>query len=77
MIEATVSLAIAMVSGLGFLVSRGNQRILELDKRIDTVELKVAEKYVPREELATVVDKLEAHLIRMEQKLDNLMTSYK
>ena len=73
--EAIVSITIAAFSGLGFLVARGNQRLLELDRRIDTVELKVAERYVPREELAAVVDKLEDHLIRMEQKLDKFMTT--
>jgi len=45
----------------------------QLDKRIDSIELRFAEKYVPRQELANALQKMEDHMIRIENKLDQIV----
>ena len=66
MLEAAVTLVIAAVTGIGVLTSR-------LNARINAVELRVAEKYIPREEVSLILTRFEDHMIRIESKLDNLI----
>jgi uncharacterized coiled-coil protein SlyX len=66
MLEAAVTLAIAAVTGMGVLTSR-------LNSRINSIELRVAEKYIPREEVSLILTRFEDHMIRIESKLDNLI----
>jgi len=77
MIEAVVTGAITLVLGIGGGVvainGRSNSRMDEIDKRIDSIELRLAEKYVPRQELATALQKMEDHMIRIENKLDQIV----
>ena len=47
-------------------------RITELDKRIDKVELRVASEYVTKTELSTMMQRMEEHLIRIEEKMDKI-----
>ena len=65
MIEAAVTVAIAAATGLAVMTSR-------LNDRINSIELRVAEKYIPREEVAQVLARVEDHMVRIEEKLDNL-----
>ena len=74
MLEAIVAASIAVSTGLGAVLTRQNQRLLDLDNRIDGIELRVAEKYVQREELASALAKIEAHMIRIESKLDRMVS---
>lgn len=64
--------SIAVTTGIGAVISRQNQRLLDLDTRLDGIQLRVAEKYVQREELTVALDKIEAHMLRIESKLDKL-----
>ena len=73
MIEAVVPVAVAIVSGVGILFTRVNQRVSDLDKRIDVFELRIAENYVPKTELSTALERVEQHMIRIENKLDSLV----
>ena len=73
MIEAGISVAVAVVSGVGILFTRVNARVSELDKRIDVFELRIAENYVPKTELSTALERVEQHMIRIENKLDSLV----
>ena len=73
MIEAGITLGVAIVSGVGILFTRVNQRVHDLDKRIDVFELRVAESYVPKSELSTALDRVEGHMVRIENKLDALI----
>ena len=73
MIEAGITLGVAIVSGVGILFTRVNNRIHDLDKRIDVFELRVAESYVPKTELSTALDRVEGHMVRIENKLDALI----
>lgn len=72
MLEIGVTLAIAAVTGVAAVTSRLQGRILELDKRVDQVELRVAEQYVSKSDLEGMLDRVEGHLIRLENKLDKL-----
>ena len=69
MIEAIVSGTVAVFTAVVALHSRMNTRINEVDSRIDRVELRIAEKYVQREELSSALQKMEDHMIRIENKL--------
>jgi hypothetical protein len=76
MIEAFVTGAITLVLGIGGGVigvsGRSATRMDNIDKRIDDIELRLAEKYVPRQELAVALQKMEDHMIRIESKLDQI-----
>lgn len=72
MLEIAVSISIAAVTGVAALTSRMHRRILELDQRVDGVELRVAEKYVSKADMESMIDRVESHLIRLENKLDKL-----
>lgn len=52
----------------------GNQR---LNKRLTDVELKVAERYVSKEDLNISFAKFEEHLVRIESKFDTLLLNTK
>lgn len=72
MVEFVLPVALAAVTGLSVLTSRMYNRIHELDKRVDQVELRVAEQYVSKSDLEGMLDRVEGHLIRLENKLDKL-----
>lgn len=67
MIEAAVTVAIAAATGLGAYTAK-------LNDRINSIELRVAEKYIPREEVSLILTRFEDHMVRIEQKLDNLIS---
>jgi prefoldin subunit 5 len=77
MVEAVVTGAVSVLIGIGggvFAVhGRSNSRMDDIDKRIDGIELRLAEKYVPRQELASALQKMEDHMIRIESKLDQIV----
>ena len=72
MLEATIPIAIAVVTGVAALTNRLHNRILDLDKRVDQVELRVAEEYVSKADLSEMMGRVEQHMIRIENKLDKL-----
>ena len=75
MLEAAVSLSIAALTGMSILTQRLHGRINELDKRIDKVELRVASDYVTKVELSAIMERMEAHLVRIEEKMDKISFS--
>ena len=75
--EALVTLGIAALTGMSVLTQKLHTRINELDKRIDAVELKVASDYVTKTELSTIMERMESHLIRIEEKMDKITFSCK
>jgi hypothetical protein len=72
MLEIAIPIVIAAVTGLAALTNRLHGRIHELDQRVDGVELRVAERYVSKDDLDGMIDRVEGHLIRLENKLDKL-----
>ena len=75
MLEAAVTLSIAALTGMSVLTQRLHTRINELDKRIDKVELRVASEYVTKTELSAIMERMESHLIRIEEKMDKISFS--
>lgn len=73
MIEAGVSAVIALVAAGAALTNRVHNRINEMDKRLDTFELRVATSYVPKQDFETAVQKMEDHMIRIETKIDQMI----
>ena len=73
MIEAGVSAVIALVAAGAALTNRVHNRINDMDKRLDTFELRVATSYVPKQDFETAVQKIEDHMIRIENKIDQIV----
>ena len=80
MLEAIVSLAIATVAAGAALnnrlhqrISNVHERISALDRRIDSVELSVAQDYVSKSDLQSMIDRMEDHMVRIESKLDQIV----
>ena len=73
MIEAGVSAVIAIVAAGAALTNRVHSRINDMDKRLDTFELRVATSYVPKQDFETAVQKMEDHMIRIETKIDQIV----
>lgn len=80
MIEAGVSAVIALVAGGAALNNRlhnrinsVHERISALDRRLDGVELTVANDYVKKAELAELLKRMEDHMVRIENKLDHIV----
>lgn len=61
-----VLIASSCVGAFGWLARWVN----DVDRRLDRFEVKVAEEYVTKEQLAKAIDRLEGHFIRLEQKFD-------
>lgn len=73
MIEAVIPAVIAVVSGGAVLFNRVHNRIHDLDRRVDAVELRMVESFVSKGDFNNALDRMEAHLIRIEQKMDDLV----
>ena len=73
MIEAVIPGIIAVITGGGVMFTRIHNRIHDLDRRVDGVELRVAEAYVSKDDFNNALNKMESHLIRIEDKMDQLV----
>ncbi|MAR51473.1 MAG: hypothetical protein CML42_10150 [Rhodobacteraceae bacterium] len=80
MMEAIVAAVIAIVAGGATLNNRlhnridnVHDRISGLDRRIDAIELSVAQDYVSKADLSTMVQRMEDHMVRIENKLDQIV----
>ncbi len=73
MIEPFVPLLVAVGTGFAVLTSRIYTKIGHLDTRVDKIELRIVEDFVSKNELQIAMDKMESHLIRMEDKLDAIV----
>ena len=72
MLEAGVSIGIAAISAMAILTQRLHNRIHELDRRLDGVELRVAQDYITKREMEVIMERMESHMIRIEEKLDKI-----
>ena len=72
MLEFGLPAVIAVVSGLGAVTTRLHNRIHELDRRLDQTELRIAENYLSKAEFSAALERVEQHMIRIENKLDSL-----
>ena len=73
MIESVIPVVIAGATGLSVLITRLHSRVSALDTRIDKFELRVASDYVSKADLNEIVDRVEAHMVRIENKLDKII----
>ena len=64
------AVAIAGLTGLCVAGTQLHKRITLLDNRLDDISLKIAEKYVTRNELSETFKRFEDHLVRIENKMD-------
>ena len=80
MVEAAVTAALAAIAGVATLTNRLHTRITslrdqhraeisDLERRVDGVELRIAEKYVTKADLAD----LKEYMIRIEDKINQLI----
>ena len=80
MFEAGVAVALAIVTGFAALTNRLHKRIddvharvSEVDRRVDTAELSMARHYVYKEDFEKAFEKMEGHMSRIEEKLDQMI----
>lgn len=73
MLEALIPVAVAAATGFSVLIRGLYTRVHDLDQRVDAFELRVAENYVSKESFQTALERVEAHMIRIENKLDNFL----
>lgn len=73
MIEAGLTLAIALITGGAVLTTRLHKRIDQVNGRIDSAELNVARNYISKGDFETAFRKMESHMVRIEDKLDQIM----
>ena len=80
MIEAAIPAVVAAIAGGAALnnrihnrINNVHDRISGLDRRIDAIELSVAQDYVSKAELSTLVQRMEDHMVRIENKLDQIV----
>ena len=72
MVEAIIPLGVALATGFSVLITRVHNRVHELDKRLDGVELRVATDYLSKSEFTLAMERVEGHMVRIENKLDQL-----
>tara|TARA_Y100000310_G_C20476944_1_gene712872 strand:- start:705 stop:926 length:222 start_codon:yes stop_codon:yes gene_type:complete len=72
MFESVVPIALAAATGFSVLITRLHSRVSDLDTRIDKFELRVAEGYVSKESFQSALERVESHMIRIENKIDKL-----
>ena len=73
MIEPFVPVLVAAASGFAILTSRIYTRISTLDNRVDSLELRMVQEFVAKNDFNTAIARMEDHMIRIEDKLDNLV----
>ena len=73
MIESIIGATIAVVTGGFVLTSKLSSKLDNLDKRIDGVELSMAQNYVTKNDFEKTLERVEGHMIRIEEKLDEIV----
>ena len=73
MAEAVAAVAIAALSGLGVVTQRLHTRINHVYAKLSDVELRVATNYVTKSDLSEMIERVESHMERIENKLDKII----
>ena len=74
MIEVILPAVIATITGGAVLFTRIHNKIHDLDRRVDGVELRMAESYVNKDDFNGALARMENHMIRIEEKLDQIVS---
>ena len=75
MIETLIPLGVALATGFSVLIRGLHTRVNDLDKRVDTFELRIAESYLTKTEFRVALERVEQHMVRIESKLDRITKS--
>ena len=70
MIEALVTGGVAAIAGGWAVINGIHKKLGSFDTRLDRMELHLAKDYISRAEYHSDQNKLEEHMIRIENKLD-------
>ena len=73
MIEAFIPALVAVATGVAVLFNKVNHRVTQLDTRVDRLELKLVESFTTKADFASAMERMEQHLIRIEDKMDKLV----
>ena len=73
MIEPFIPAVVAVVTGVAVLFNKVNQRVTQLDHRVDKLELKLVESFTTKQEFSDAMVRMESHLIRIEDKMDQFI----
>ena len=73
MIEPFIPAIIAVVTGAAVLFNKVNHRVTQLDHRVDRLELKLVESFTTKADFSAAMNRMEEHMIRIEDKLDKLV----
>ena len=72
MTEIGITVALAIFTALGAATRQLHTKIDDLDKRVDKHELRVAECYISKQDFIAAINRMEDHMVRIENKLDKL-----
>lgn len=73
MIEAFIPALVAVATGVAVLFNKVNARVTQLDHRVDKLELKLVESFTTKADFQVAMNRMEEHMIRIEDKLDKLV----
>ena len=73
MVEVFIPVGVALATGFSVLIQRVHTRVTDMDKRVDGIELRIAENYLSKAEFSTALERVEQHMIRIENKLDAIV----
>ena len=80
MMEAAVSAVVAVIAGFTAVTNRLHNRInqvhariTDMDRRVDGIELRMATNYVDKAEFKAGLQRMEDHMVRIENKLDQIV----
>ena len=72
MIEAAAAAGIALLTAIISVHNRLHSKISDVYSRVDKVERRAAEHDVQKQELSAALRKMEDHMIRIENKLEQI-----
>ena len=73
MIEPFIPALVAVATGVAVLFNKVNHRVTQLDHRVDKLELKLVESFTTKADFQNAMERMETHLIRIEDKMDKLV----
>ena len=73
MFESFIPAVVAIATGVAVLFNKVNQRVTQLDHRVDKLELKLVESFTTKQEFSDAMIRMESHLIRIEDKMDQFI----
>lgn len=66
------AVVVGLSGGITGLYRGTHLRIAAVEKRIETLELEVNREFLSKEDFRLAVDRIEQHMVRIENKLDNM-----